>query len=70
MFIQNWNAKMSQSMQIIESKDDLIKPFEDGEKNHKDFKIGTEHEKFAFFIKNNNQYLLRVKMELSPYFCL
>ena len=41
MFIQNWNAKMSQSMQIIESKDDLIKPFEDGEKNHKDFKIGT-----------------------------
>tara|TARA_B100000927_G_scaffold113631_1_gene91905 strand:+ start:66 stop:1454 length:1389 start_codon:yes stop_codon:yes gene_type:complete len=53
MFIQNWNAKMSQSMQIIESKDDLIKPFEDGEKNHKDFKIGTEHEKFAFFIKNN-----------------
>ena len=44
---------MNKSMQIIESKDDLIKPFVDGEKDPKDFKIGTEHEKFAFYLRNN-----------------
>ena len=44
---------MNKSMQIIESKDDLIKPFVDGEKDPKDFKIGTEHEKFAFYFRNN-----------------
>jgi len=39
---------MNKSMQIIESKDDLIKPFVDGEKDPKDFKIGTI---FIFFYK-------------------
>ena len=44
---------MNKKHKVIESKDDLIKPFEDGEKKNEDFKIGTEHEKFAFYLKNN-----------------
>ncbi len=39
---------MSIHSKEIESKADLIKPFEDGEKKPCDFRIGTEHEKFAF----------------------
>lgn len=34
----------------IQSKEDLIKPFQNGEKKPSDFKIGTEHEKFVFHI--------------------
>ena len=34
----------------IQSKEDLIKPFQNGEKKPSDFKIGTEHEKFVFNI--------------------
>lgn len=34
----------------IQSKEDLIKPFQDGEKKPSDFKIGTEHEKFVFHL--------------------
>ena len=34
----------------IQSKEDLIKPFQDGEKKHSNFKIGTEHEKFVFHL--------------------
>jgi len=41
---------MSINLKEIESKVDLIKPFEDGEKKPCDFKIGTEHEKFAFHL--------------------
>lgn len=41
---------MSINLKEIESKADLIKPFEDGEKKPCDFKIGTEHEKFAFHL--------------------
>ena len=32
----------------IQSKEDLIKPFQNGEKKPSDFKICTEHEKFVF----------------------
>lgn len=39
---------MSIHSKEIESKADLIKPFENGEKKPCDFRIGTEHEKFAF----------------------
>ena len=41
---------MSIHSKEIESKADLIKPFEDGEKKPCDFRIGTEHEKFAFHL--------------------
>ena len=41
---------MKKNFLEIESKEDLIKPFQDGEKNYSDFKIGTEHEKFAFHL--------------------
>ena len=34
----------------IQSKEDLIKPFQNGEKKPSDFIIGTEHEKFVFHI--------------------
>ena len=44
---------MNKNNKVIESKYDLIRPFEDGEKKNEDFKIGTEHEKFAFHLKNN-----------------
>jgi glutamate--cysteine ligase len=41
---------MSIHSKEIESKADLIKPFENGEKKPCDFRIGTEHEKFAFHL--------------------
>ena len=34
---------MIKNNKVIESKFDLIRPFEDGEKKNEDLKIGTEH---------------------------
>ena len=39
-------------MQRIESKDELIEAISKGEKSPLDFKIGTEHEKFVFNIRD------------------
>ena len=41
---------MKNNFTEIQSKEDLIKPFQNGEKKPSDFKIGTEHEKFVFHI--------------------
>jgi glutamate--cysteine ligase len=40
---------------MINSKEKIIEYFNSGIKNTKDFKIGIEHEKFLFNIKNNNR---------------
>ena len=40
---------------MITTKEQIIKYFEIGIKNQKDFKIGIEHEKFLFNKKNNKR---------------
>ena len=44
---------MQKNLIDIQSKEDLLKSFIDGEKKHSDFKIGTEHEKFAFHLETH-----------------
>ena len=40
---------------MINSKEQIIKYFETGIKNDKEFKIGVEHEKFLFNNQNNKR---------------
>ena len=40
---------------MITSKDQIIQYFKSGIKNSKDFKIGIEHEKFLFDMKNDKR---------------
>ena len=40
---------------MIISKEQIINHFKSGIKKNKDFKIGIEHEKFLFNIKNNSR---------------
>ena len=43
------------SEKVIESKEQLVEWFKLGNKNKKDWKVGTEHEKFAYnFSKQKN----------------
>ena len=44
---------MQKNLIDIQSKEDLLKSFINGEKKHSDFKIGTEHEKFAFHLETH-----------------
>ena len=45
---------MKDKKEIIESKDQLIQYLRDGEKSISEFRIGTEHEKFVFNIRDNS----------------
>ena len=40
---------------MITTKEQIIEYFKSGIKNSKDFKIGIEHEKFLFDLKNNKR---------------
>jgi len=59
---------MQKNLIDIQSKEDLLKSFIDGEKKHSDFKIGTEHEKFAFIWRRINLFHFLKKMELKLFF--
>ena len=51
---------------MINSKEQIIKYFETGIKNDKEFKIGVEHEKFLFNNQNNKRVdYLKIKEMFS-----
>ena len=51
---------------MINNKEQIIKYFESGIKNIKDFKIGVEHEKFLFNNQNNKRIdYLKIKEMFS-----
>ena len=49
-------------MNFINKKEDLINYFNKGSKLKINLRIGTEHEKFLFDLKNKNPFLMMVML--------